>query len=831
MKPRSLLLSIVFILNFSFIQSQEYLEMIDAGTYPVQEIIDSANAYFEGKDKGRGTGYKPFKRWEYNALRLVKENGYLPTITENLAEWEQYNAYLNQTAQNRQVLEDNWEELGPENWNATTSWNPGVGRITGIAIDKTNSDHIVIGANTGGVWRTTDAGQSWTPLSDNFSNLTVYSVAIDPTNSDTYFFGSSGGLMFKSEDAGATWNPIGSVGNSSVNKILINPGDTNIMYASASNAGIYRSDNGGSSWTNTGIDSRGYDIEFKADDTSVVFASGNGFHKSTDNGVTFTTIGGFSNQPKMIGVSPADPDIIYVLEASGGSFGGFYVSTTTGDSFIELDHTGRNYFGYDTAGFQSGGQAPRDMDIAVNPNDINEVHIAGVLTWRSMDGGVNFTCTADWIPSAAANANIGYCHADVDILEFNGSTLFAGTDGGIFKAEDTANLDADYFTDITTGIGIRQFYKIGISQTQNVVVTGGSQDNGTSFYTEAEGWKDWLGADGMEGFVDKDNTNVMYGMIQFGGMYRTDDAAASIVNIPEPGPGSGEWVTPFEQDPSASGTVYVGYDRVYRSVNTGIGWSPISQVFGGDLDHLKIAPSNNQVIYAANATQLYRTQDGGATNWEVMTPPGGNINSIAVHPLDPNKIAVAITSGQKVRVSEDGGDTWESYQFNLPNFSALAVVWQNNDTNGLYVGMNYGIYYIDDTFTEWQPYSNNLPNVIINELEINEADGKIYAGSYGRGLWASPVVADVILGTENVVSNSDLTLYPNPAEDILYISLPYEVDADIRVFDLSGKLLIYKNSIALERNYALQISGLNSGVYFVRINSEKGTVTKRFIKR
>ncbi len=134
---------------------------------------------------------------------------------------------------------------------------------------------------------------------------------------------------------------------------------------------------------------------------------------------------------------------------------------------------------------------------------------------------INFYCTSDWVPGNAENANIGYCHADVDLLLFNGTTLFAGTDGGIFKAEDTANVTSDYYEDLSTGLGIRQLYKIGITQTPEVIVTTGSQDNGSSFYSEAEGWKDWIGADGMEGFVDKDNSSKMFGMIQFGGVYRT----------------------------------------------------------------------------------------------------------------------------------------------------------------------------------------------------------------------------------------------------------------------------------------------------------------------
>ena len=175
-------------LSIHGINSQEYLQMIDAGTYPVQEVIAAAEDYFENKDKGRGSGFKEFKRWEYMALRRVKENGYLPTVEESLTEFERYNAYLNETDGTRQQLTDNWEELGPREWNATTSWNPGVGRITGIAIDETNSHHIIIGAQTGGVWKSTDGGQTWLPLNDFFSNMAVYSVTIDPANSNIYYF-------------------------------------------------------------------------------------------------------------------------------------------------------------------------------------------------------------------------------------------------------------------------------------------------------------------------------------------------------------------------------------------------------------------------------------------------------------------------------------------------------------------------------------------------------------------------------------------------------------------------------------------------------------------
>ncbi len=827
MKKFNLLLSLLLLFVLE-VNAQNYLEMIDSGQYTVAEINAEAEAYFTHRDLGKGSGYFPYQRWLYMAQRLQDEQGYLPNTAERLAEMQAFDAYLNETASSRANMFDFWEEMGPTYWNATTHWSPGVGRVTGISVQQDNDQHIIVGGETGGVWRTYNGGETWVPLTDYLANIKVYSVAIDPSDPDTYFFGSTSGLIFRSQDAGATWTNLGQIGNSVVNKILIHPTNGLILFASAQNQGIYRSTNGGFAWDEVvQNESRGYDVEFKPGDPQVIYASGLQFHVSTDGGETFITHGDMPNSdPKMIGVSASAPDVVYVIEADGGSFGGLYKSDNAAFSFTQLDHTGRNYFGYDTAGFDPGGQAPRDMDITVNPNDVNEVHIAGVLTWRSLDGGVNFEISSDWVPGNAASAGIGYCHADVDILEFVGSTLYVGTDGGIFKAPNTTEITADYYTDLSTGLGIRQFYKIGVSQTPDVVVTGGSQDNGTSYYNaQTDQWIDWIGADGMEGFVDKDNPELLYGMIQFGGMYRTENGGTTLLNLPEPGSGSGAWVSPFEQDPTVQNTIYCAFEQVFKSLNKGGNWTPISQDFGGDLSQMKIAPSDNQIMYASRGAQLYRTMDGGATDWQTMTPPGG-INSIAIHPTDPMRVAVAVTGTAKVRVSDDGGQTWTSLTLNLPDFSALAVVWDDNGSNGLYLGMDYGIYYIDDTFSEWQAFMTNLPNVIVNELEINQANGKIYAGTYGRGLWSSTKYGYVV-GTGDFLQTK-LSIAPVPAQDFLNLDLATPQVMSIQVFDLQGKLLYYAPPVLLDQQLSLDLSDFASGLYVLRLSGPSGQITRKF---
>jgi len=823
---RKLLLLVSFFVGLTAVHSQEYLEMIEAETFTVQQIVDNGEAYFLDKDKGKGSGYKQFKRWEYMAVRTMNEDGRTPLITDVLAEVESFNAYLNETSGNRQSLTDNWVDMGPDDWNQTTAWSPGVGRITGIAVDATNSDHIIVGAETGGVWRTIDAGATWTPMGDYFSNLFVYSVAIDPQDSDTYYFGSNSGRIYKSVDAGATWVEFANLYNTDVNKILIHPTDSDIIFATVQNTGLKVTTDGGVNWSSPTNDSRSFDVEFKPGDPSVVYASGNGLHKSTDGGATFTTIGGFPTAPKMMGVSADDDTVVYVVEANSGSFGALYKSIDSGDSFTEIDQGGNNYFSYGIN--QSGGQAPRDMDVAVSPIDADEVHVAGVLTYRSMDGGVTFEQSSEWIPQQATALGIGYCHADVDLLVFNGETLYVGTDGGIFLTEDSTNLEADYYIDITKGLGIRQLYKLGVSQTADVLLTTGSQDNGSTLYNTTEGWKDWLGGDGMEGFVDKDNPERVYGTSQFGNCYRTYNSGNSITDINTPG--SGSWVTPWEQDPVELNTSYLGYAVVRKSTNGGNTWNPISQNFGGNLNELKIANTNNQIIYASRGGLIYKTEDGGATDWLQLTSPGGVINSIAIHPTNPEKVALATSSSNKVFVTLDGGDTWVNYKFNLPNFSSYAVVWDDNGEDGLYLGMNYGIFYIDNTFTEWQPYNTNLPNVIINELEINSMDGKIYAATYGRGVWASPIVPTV-LSTESFLSTEDVTLYPNPTNNKITLSFNKGTEADFRVFDLLGKLVIYQPNVSISQSHSIDVSKLNNGVYFVRINSDVGNITKKIIKK
>ncbi|OSY88961.1 hypothetical protein WH52_04670 [Tenacibaculum holothuriorum] len=828
---------ILFFLLFysAFLHAQDYKEIIQKGTYTLSEIQKKANAYFKLKGKGRGSGYKQYKRWEYNAIRLQSEEGKLLSNHYYAREFSRFNSYLNKSRSKSQSPSGLWEQLGPTNYtNGDGGYNPGVGRITSIAIHPNNSNIIIIGAETGGVWKSTDKGNTWNPLSDQFSTMKVYALTIDPQNPDIYFWGSDQGKIYKSNNAGNTWQQLTTIGHNKVNKILIQPNNNQKVFASVKGSGIFKSNNGGSSWSRIiSSEDNGFDIEFKPGDFNTIYASGEKFHKSSDGGNSWTTISGFDNTGvKMIGVSPANKNIVYVLEAknSSSSFNAIYISNNSGTSFIKRNHSDKNYFGYAVEGNDLDvGQAPRDMAIAVSPTNSNEVHIAGINSWRSLNGGISFSPTSNWNLQGAQNSNLGYCHADVDDLLFNGTDLYAVTDGGIFIATKSAEaITTNYYKDITSGLGIHQFYKIGISQTNPVVISGGSQDNGTTAFINGNTWKHWVGADGMESFIDKKNKQIFYGTQQSGALVKSIDNGDSYeeLNAPEK---EGNWITPFEQDPILNNTIYAGYTKVYKSTDGGSNWNSISQTFDLPLNQLKIASSNNKIMFASLDETLYKTTSGSG-NWTEIKGFKGTINSIAINPRNPNKVAIATTSDDKVYITTDGGNTWVAKKTGLPNLAALCLVWQNNNNDGLYLGMNYGVYYTDNTLNEWKPFSNLLPNVMVNELEINYADKKLYAATYGRGAWRTPLYDSETLSTTKVSLLNDINVYPNPTASNITINWKLLDKAEIRLFNISGQLVHLKKNVLLN-NYKINVENLPTGVYFLRINSVKGILTKKIIKK
>ncbi len=714
------------------IKAQEFFQLTEEENFKVAKLERFGKRYFKNQNKGKGSGYKLYMRNLYWAKRNADVNGRVISDSKVLNECEKYQkAWQNNidSATKDAQRSSNWAELGPFNWTRSRSWSPGLGRVTAIAVEPINQKLIYAGSPGGGIWKSIDAGQSWKPLGDRMINMSIWAIAIDPNNTSIVYLGNSAGQIMKSTNGGNSWSEIYRV-NGTPRRILIHP-NSDLIFVGTTEA-LYRSLNSGSSFSLV-LNSRAEDVEFKPGNTNVVYACGNRFYRSTNGGRSFSRIiSGITITERMkMAVTPANPSVVYLVQKRKSSFGYLYRSLDGGSSFS----TRANYNSVSTDQVYFT-QASRDMAIAVSDTNANEVHLGGMNYSRSLDGGANFTTLAAWNEPNDRS----YVHADIEVLQYINGNIYIGTDGGIFRSRDRgANT-----TDLTQGgLAVRQYYRIGGAATDANMIVGGAQDNGTNIMRGSNRqFKEWLGADGMECFIDHKNRNIVYGTTQFGTLYKSTDGGNSIGNISKPGDFRGEWVTPFMMDPIDNNTIYVGYDNLYRSNNGGnrSSWRNItgSINIGGDLDEMAIAASNNNYIYIAEEDRLWRTKNGQNTNptWTKVSNFRGDVNFIAVDPNDPEHVAIA-TTGSRVYESTNAGNTWTNIKGNLPNISAQCLVFDDTSSNGLYLGMQSGVYYTNDNLSSWVPFSTNLPRVQTTDLEIHYATRKIRVATYGRGIWES----------------------------------------------------------------------------------------------
>lgn len=746
-----IILIIIGIIVSSYAYSQEYVRMMENKTANFYEIQEAFYKHWENKSYERGKGWKQFKRWEYLMEARVDENGNFPDPSLAWNEHLKFHQKYNTSKAKSGAKSSNWTPLGPQSWNSI-GWNPGIGRINVVAVDPNNSNVIFVGAPAGGCWKSTNGGNSWMPLTDTLATLGVSGIAINPQNSNEIYLATGDGDgsdtysigVIKSIDGGNTWQSTGlnwSTSQSRVmNKIIINPINPAILYV-ATNNGLWKTSNSGTSWISVrnGVFR---DVEFNPLNPTTVFACTNtNFFKSVD-GTSFSMI--TSGLPSIsqigrmsIAVTADDTNYVYALatNSSDNGFLGLYRSTNGGNSFTLRANT-PNIMGWNTSGSDSGGQGWYDLALAVSPTNKNELFTGGVNVWKSLDGGANFFANTQW---NWPTGSYGYVHADIHTLDYFGNNLFCGSDGGIFKSTNSGSS----WTDLTAGLEVTQFYRLGMSATNAGTIIGGAQDNGCSLLKSGS-WTHVTGGDGMECIVDYSDNNYIYSTSQFGNIYRSSNGGASFTGITGSISETGAWVTPYVIDPNIPTTLYAGYENVFKTTNRGISWTQISNFSAtGTIRSMAVAPSNSNVIYIATLTQLRKTTNGGA-NWTVINNglPNLNISYITVHNQNPNILWVSFSgfsNGNKVFKSIDGGTSWTNVSGNLPNMPVNCVVYEHGTNNGIYVGTDMGVYYKNDDLLNWEAFMDNLPNVQVNELEIFYPTGKIRAATYGRGIWESNV--------------------------------------------------------------------------------------------
>ncbi|HEY8401423.1 MAG TPA: YCF48-related protein, partial [Cytophagaceae bacterium] len=247
---------------------QKYVEMMADETVNFFEVQKEANKYFDSVGTERGNGYKQYKRWEYETSLNIDEYGNRLSTKQIEEETQKVVARL-KNARTSKIAATTWTELGPTYKNPTSGWNPGVGRVSAIAVEPVNKQLIYVGTPEGGLWKSTNGGSTWTPMFDQNTNMKIFAIAMDPNNSNIVYVGTEGAGLYKTTNGGSSWTTINFT-SSKIGKIIINPNNTANLLAATKN-GIYRSTNSGSNWTRTYTASV-EDIEFKPGDVNTVYA-------------------------------------------------------------------------------------------------------------------------------------------------------------------------------------------------------------------------------------------------------------------------------------------------------------------------------------------------------------------------------------------------------------------------------------------------------------------------------------------------------------------------------------------------------------------------------
>ena len=638
------------------------------------------------------------------------------------------------------------------------------GRISGFAVDPNNHTRYYVAVASGGVWKTTNAGTTWTPIFDNEASYSIGAITLDPKNPLVVWVGTGennsqrsvayGSGLYKSEDGGRTWRNVGLKTSEHIGRIAIDPKDSNIVYVASQGPlwgpggerGLFKTTDGGKTWKsilniseNTGVT----DVVIDHNDPNTLYCASyqrrrhrwtliNGgpesaIYKSTDAGATWSRLRAGLPTVELgrvgLAISPVDSNVIYATVEAADRRGGIFRSGDRGGSWErrnEFDSTAMYY-----------------SRIVADPKDVDRIYVMNVFAMVSDDGGRTLRRLGE------RNKHVD--NHDIWINPQNTEHYLIGSDGGIYESFDRGatwdfkqNLPVTQFYDITTD-NAKPFYNIYGGTQDNFSFGGPSRTRSASGITNAD-WFVTNGGDGFRSQVDPEDENTIYAELQNGGLVRFDKRTGERIGI-QPQPGRGEdplrwnWDSPFIISPHLRTRLYFAADKLFRSDDRGDTWQLISGQLSRDLDRDKLPVMGR--IWSIDAV---------AKN--ASTAHFGNASALAESPKKEGLIYVGTDDGL-VQVTEDGGKNWRKIE-KFPGVADMSyvtrIIASNHDANTAYVSFDnhqsndFKPYLLKttDAGRTWTSISSNLPKngpvLAIAEDHVNPS--LLFTGTE-FGLWFS----------------------------------------------------------------------------------------------
>ena len=702
----------------------------------------------------------------------------------------------------------NWTQKGPNNIQ---------GRITGIAVDPRDDEIAYAGTASGGIFRTFDGGDTWTPIFDDQIALPIGAVTLNPSNPDVLFAGTGeanpcsycypGNGIFRSNDQGNTWSFLGLENSGHIGRIRVHPSNPDIihvavmghLYSEGPDRGVYRSDDGGASWTrvlHVGATVGCIDIIQRPDNPDVLFAAmwerirgtdtrilggtGSAVYRSDDGGLNWTIIGNGLPAPSAeigrigLALCESNPDVMCAIYAdtSDLEFAGIYRTTDGGASWARTND-GTLQFLYSTFGWWFG-------NVRIHPQDENIIFALGLFASRSTDGGNSYH---------EVGPNM---HVDHHALAFGSGPspkIYAGNDGGVYTSTDGVN-----FTKTAGDLPITQGYRVNVASWNHDAVWLGTQDNGTLADLNGDGdYGRIFGGDGFQPLPHLVDSNRIWVQYQFGNVVYSSDAGANFSNATDGLSGRRNWDAPHAQDPNDPETRYFGSNILFRN-NGNTSWTAVSSdltggpypsggLVIGSLTTIGVAPANSQVIWTGSDDGFVHVSTDGGDSWTNVSSglPERWITSVHPHPNDPSQALVSLSGfrwGEEVSHvyhTSDFGQTWTSAGGNLPDIPVNDVFIDPQNTKRYFAATDMGVFQTLDSGQSWELLGKGLPAVVVTDLAFLADTRELFAATHGRSIYSiaipEPLLGDVNLdGAVNLVD-------VDPFVDLLGIG-DYQAEAD-----------------------------------------------------
>jgi photosystem II stability/assembly factor-like uncharacterized protein len=659
-----------------------------------------------------------------------------------------------------------WKLIGPKPISDGT--NHYSGQVSAIAIDPRDSNKIYIGTAAGGVWKSTNGGNTWTPLTDDQPLSAIGSLALDPSNPDVIYAGTgsqfyAGGGILKSTDAGATWTllpgpfagppaaptalGIYAAGGSGIKSLAVHPTNGNILLAAAqpiganpATRGVFRSADAGVTWTKVKPLFHTVTVLFHPSDPNIAFAAGvGGIFKSSDAGITWNLLNGsgantLSIPAKDFGFTLAPvfskPDTMFASSAGAPEV---YRSVDGGAHWTRLKK-----------------DPPKDCCgslLSVSPVNENILFRGAIALCRSTDGGNT------WV-SAMQGANGAKLHTDMHSAAFtrDGTKFLIGNDGGVWSVAGPATSPLKW-TNLNSTLATALFYPNGLAvhPTDPNISIGGTQDNGQLRYGGDISWAHTECGDGGTCVFDFVNPAIAYLTCGNNGHIWKSVAGGKSGSWQEKTAGIDAADMKPEQealamDPSDSRRLYFGRTRIFQTNDGAEHWRPISSPANRKVRIITVAPADPNTVWAGGTAGVQVTRNALSPNptWMNRTTglPARPVTQIAGDSKDPltayvtlSHYAIGNDLPGHVFKTNDGGATWINLSAGLPDVPANDIVLNPDVPRTLYVATEAGVFVSADEGTSWLKLGTGLPRVAVYSLKLVRPARILRAATWGRSAW------------------------------------------------------------------------------------------------